>query len=169
MKEIIVDLRKINITYLLTLVGTLLTSILIIVIKNNIVYFKWNWIIILSFLSVIIFHEVIHAVGFIIFAKVPIDKVKFGFHKQYYVPYCSADGVISKFGYISALLLPNILLGSIGLIYLFFTNNFLWSIFVTWIVASGSGDYYMLYLVSKYNNKSKFMDHPTEPGFFVIE
>lgn len=169
MKEIIVDLRKINITYLITLVVTIIISIVIIIIKNNTVYFKWDWIIILFFLSVIILHEAIHAIGFIIFAKVPIDKVKFGFHKQYYVPYCSADGIISKFGYISALLLPNILLGSIGLISLFFTNNFLWSLFVAWLVASGSGDYYMLNLVSKYNNDSRFMDHPIEPGFFVIE
>ena len=169
MKEIIVDLRKINITYLITLVGTIITSILIIIIKNSTVYFRWEWIIIPIFISVIILHEAIHAVGFIIFAKVPIEKVKFGFHKQYYVPYCSADGIISKFGYLAALLLPNILLGSIGLISLFYTNNVLWSIFVSWLVASGSGDYYMLRLVSKYNSNSRFMDHPTEPGFFVIE
>ena len=169
MKEIIIDLRKINKTYLISFLTTIVVAILMLIIKTSPIYFKWRWIVLLFIVAVIILHEAIHAIGFILFAKVPLNKVKFGFHRQYYVPYCSAEGIMSKFGYIAALLLPNIVLGSIGIISLYFTNNAIWSIFVAWLIASGSGDYYMLILVSKYNRYTRFIDHPSEPGFFVME
>lgn len=44
-----------------------------------------------------------------------------------------------------------------------------WSFVASFVISSGAGDYYMAYLVSKYKNNAEFVDHPTEPGFYVIE
>lgn len=49
------------------------------------------------------------------------------------------------------------------------SRNLFWTLIAGLVIASGTGDYYMIYLVSKYPKGTKFMDHPTEPGFYVIE
>lgn len=164
------DLKKVNITYISSLLISFVISFFIQRKIYNHLFFKFNWIGIIYIAIIIVIHEGLHALGFIILAKAPRDKVKFGFHKQYFTPYCACnDCLITKFGYISTLLLPSVILGIVTVIFLFFTNNIFWSIICGWVVASGSGDYYMAYLVSRYESHVKFMDHPKEPGFFVLE
>ena len=170
MKEVIADLKKVNITYISSLLISFVISFFIQKKIYSRLFFKFNWIGIIYIIVIIVIHEGLHGLGFIILAKAPRNKVKFGFHKQYFTPYCACnDYPMTKFGYISTLLLPSIIIVIATAAILFSTSNIFWSIVFSWVVASGSGDYYMAYLVSTYESRVKFMDHPKEPGFFVLE
>lgn len=169
-KEVIVDMKKANIvSIVLFIISFVLLAMLQMRLHTN-YYFKPTWLSLMYIILVIPLHEGLHAVGFLLLSKAPKENVKFGFHKQYYMPYCHcANFENTKFGYISTMMLPNIILTIISVVILFFTNNLFWSLIASSVISSGAGDYYMAYLVSKYKNTAKFIDHPNEPGFFVIE
>lgn len=169
-KEVIINIIKANI---LCIVLFFISFILLAMLQAHLhteYYFKPNWLSLIYMILLIPIHEGLHAMGFLLLSKAPKENVKFGIHKQYYMPYCHCSNFENtKFGYISTMMLPNIILTTTTIIILFFTNNIYWSLVAGLVVSSGAGDYYMAYLVSKYKNTAKFIDHPTEPGFFVIE
>lgn len=169
-KEIIADIKKANI---LCIILFFLSFILLAIFQASLYeeyYFKFTWLSLVYIITIIPLHELLHAVGFLIFSKAPKDSVKFGFHKQYYMPYCHCSNFENtKSGYIATMMLPNIILSLITFAILFFTNNIFWSFVASFVISSGAGDYYMAFLVSKYENNAEFVDHPTEPGFYVIE
>lgn len=169
-KEVIVDIRK---AYILSIVLFFIPFIALAMLQVHLhteYYFRPSWLSLIYIILVIPLHEGLHAIGFLVFSKAPRESVKFGFHKEYLTPYCHCSNFENtKFGYISTMMLPNIILIIISVEILFLTNNLFWSLIAAFVISSGAGDYYMAYLVSKYKNTTKFIDHPTEPGFFMIE
>lgn len=113
-------------------------------------------------------HEVLHGVGFKIFCKAPWQNIKYGFHKEYRVPYCTCRDLMHKrTNFIGVLLLPTIVLGIITLIITYYSKNLLWIFITAYVFSGGSGDIYMAFDVMKYSKSYKFTDHPTEPGYIV--
>lgn len=169
-KEIIIDMKKVGILKIVILIITFIVLAMFQMWLYQECYFKFNWLSLIYIILVIPLHEGLHAVGFLLLSKAPRDSVKFGFHKEYLAPYCHCSNFENtKFGYISSMLLPNIILTIVSIVILLFTSNIYWSLVAGFVISSGAGDYYMAYLVSKYSKGIKFIDHPTEPGFFVIE
>ena len=168
-KEIILDLKKVNIIGIVTFLIAYLLSIKLQLLLHSDYYFKFSWISILYLVAIIFLHEGLHGIGFRFIAKAPANKVKFGIVKKYLMPYCSCSNYeITKTQYIVTMLLPNIILSIVTFIILLSNSNLFWSIILCWVVSSGAGDYYMAFLVSKYPKGTKFMDHPTQPVFYII-
>lgn len=169
-KEVTINFRKVNIIYIVLFIASFILLAILQIYLHTEYYFRPTWLSLIYMILVIPVHEGLHAVGFLIFSKAPKDSVEFGFHKQYYMPYCHCRNFENtKFGYISTMMLPNIILITITIVILFFTNNIYWSLVASLIISSGTGDYYMASLVSKYKDTAKFIDHPTKPGFYVVE
>lgn len=170
MKEVLASRNKINILLLvLTFVASIIGVKLQRLIRGNI-YLNFNLVQLIYVVVSIVLHELLHAVGHIFISGAPRESIEFGFNIKHMAAYCYCNNFeISKSGYIKSLLLPNVFLTLITLIILFFTDNILWSIIFGLMFSSGAGDYYMVYLLSKYKNNAKFIDHPSLPGFYVIE
>ncbi|MCF6466328.1 DUF3267 domain-containing protein [Clostridium sp. Cult2] len=169
-KEVIINIKKVNIICIILFFTSFALLAIFQISLHTEYYFKPSWIALVYIILVIPAHEGLHAIGFMLLSKAPKVNIKFGLHKKYFMPYCHCSNFENtKFGYISSMLLPNIILTIITIAIIFFTSNIYWSLVSSFVVSSGAGDYYMAYLVLKYPNTERFIDHPTEPGFYVIE
>lgn len=170
-KTVYLDLKKARILSVLMILS--ITAILFYFkIRYQVIglYFKIEIYPIVYMLVSIVFHELLHGVGFVIFCKAPWENIRFGFHKLYKVPYCSCrDLTHERNGFIGVILLPTIINGIITLAIAYYSQNLLWTYIVAFVISGGAGDIYMAYDVLKYSKDYKYMDHPTEPGYIVYE
>lgn len=170
MKEkVIINIKKSYIlSIILFFVAAIIGAMIQISVRDNF-YISFNWIGIIFLIIVIPVHEGLHALGFIFLSKAPKENVEFGIHKEYLVPYCHCSNYENaKSGFLKVLLLPNVVLSIISVAILLFVDNVFWSLVLGCVVSSGTGDFHMAYIVSTYGHNAKFIDHPTEPGFYVI-
>jgi len=168
-KEVVINIIWSNILSAWIFIFISVASILFQESINSNVFLNVSWLRIVYIFAIIVLHEYLHSLGFRYFAKAPKKNIKFGFNKKYLAPYCSCnDFEMDKMGYLYSIFLPNIVLSLSVLMLVILSKNLFWSIFLGFVVSAGAGDYYMAYLVSKYDKNVKFIDHPTKPGFFVI-
>lgn len=125
------------------------------------------WRFYISILIGVIFHEALHAIGFIIFGKAKLKDIKFGVIWKHITPYAHCKVPLKVNAYRIALLLPVILTGIIPLIIaLSIGNGLLFSVSV-FLIAGGLGDWIIFRKLEKYPHTSLIADHPSEIGCIV--
>mgnify|MGYP001396204197 CR=1 FL=1 len=168
-KEIIFDIKKIRI---LSVILTILIAFILVLIRLNIerpvFYFSIRWHMIIYIVFIVFAHEGFHGIGFRYIGKSPWKNISYGIHRKYLTPYCVCrDSIMTKRQYLGVLLLPNIILSIITLIIMIKSYNLTWTLFATFVIVSGVGDYYMAIEAMKCPEGVRFKDHPTEPGFYI--
>ncbi|WP_246946165.1 DUF3267 domain-containing protein [Bacillus pinisoli] len=115
----------------------------------------------------IIIHELLHAIGFIIFGKAKLGDIKFGFIMKHMMPYAHCKVPITALSYKISLLLPVILTGivpfSLGVI----LGNGLWVTVSVFLIAGGVGDWIIFRKIYKYPHDALLEDHPSAIGCVV--
>ena len=168
-KEIIFDIKKIRI---LSVILTILIAFILVLIRLNIerpvFYFNIRWYMVIYIVFIVFAHEGLHGIGFRYIGKSPWENISYGIHRKYLTPYCVCrDSIMTKRQYLGVLLLPNIILSIITLIIMIKSYNLTWTLFATFVIVSGIGDYYMAIEVVKCSHETRFEDHTTEPGFYI--
>lgn len=169
-KEIIFDIKKIRI---LSVILTILIAFILVLIRLNIerpvFYFNIRWYMVIYIVFIVFAHEGLHGIGFRYIGKSPWENISYGIHRQYLTPYCVCkDSIMTKRQYLGVLLLPNIILSSITLMIMIKSYNLIWTLLATFVIASGVGDYYIAIDVFKHSKGTKFHDHPSQPGFYIL-
>jgi hypothetical protein len=111
-----------------------------------------------------LFHEIIHVVGMISFAQVPLASIRFGFRPRDGVLYVHTDEPMSARAYQSVLLLPAVVQGILPVAF--------GSVFdIGWLVLYGYvmllsaiGDLAVFQLIHHLESRDLVRDHPTAVG-----
>jgi len=113
-------------------------------------------------------HEVLHALGFLIFGKLILSQVKIGFIWKYITPYAHCKVPLKASVYRIALLLPAILLGVIpALVSIISGKGWLLIYGILFTVLAG-GDLLVFWLIRKVKRNELVKDHPKRCGCYKL-
>ncbi|MFW5779839.1 MAG: DUF3267 domain-containing protein [Bacillota bacterium] len=118
--------------------------------------------------ALIILHELIHALGFIIFGKAKPKDIKFGIVPKHGMVYCTCNKPMRARAYLLSLIFPVILTGIIPLILVSIWGNLFWIFLFAILVSGGAGDFAMLNEIKKYPKDQLIMDHPKALAFYLV-
>jgi hypothetical protein len=129
------------------------------------VIFSMNFLLIL--IAGLFIHELLHGIGWAVYAKNGFRSIKFGFIWRYITPYCHCQEPLKVKHYKVGCALPFLLLGLLPSIAAIFTGNaaVLW-FGIIFTLAAG-GDLITLYLLRNLDNDQRVSDHPDKMGFYI--
>ena len=109
-------------------------------------------------------HELLHALGFIIFGRVKMSDLKLGIIWRYLTPYAHCRVAVSARAYRFALLLPYILLGVLPVIFSYLLSLVWLNIYGTIFCLLAGGDLLVFWLIRHVPSQYKLLDHPSLCG-----
>ncbi len=114
-------------------------------------------------------HEVLHALGFLIFGKLKLSQVKIGIIWKYITPYAHCKIPLKAFVYRISLLLPAILLGIIPALVALITGKGWLLIYGILFTVLAGGDLLVFWLIRKVRSNELVKDHPERCGCFIVD
>lgn len=120
------------------------------------------------FLAGIPVHELIHGITFACFAKKGFKAVSYGVIWSKLTPYAHCDEPLAVRQYVAALLMPFLLLGIAPAIAALIIGHFATLVFAIIFTASAAGDLWIAWLIMKEKKNATILDHPSEPGYYVM-
>jgi len=123
---------------------------------------------ILWLLPIIVVHEGLHGLMWIVFNRNGFRNFSFGFNKDMLAPYTHFKIPMKKWVYITGGLAPLLFMGVLPAIVSFFYGNsyfYSLSLFCIW---SAAGDILSCYYAIKIPAGFKIQDHPEQLGFILI-
>jgi hypothetical protein len=130
----------------------------------------WNIVIgLLILFALSIMHELLHAIGFLIFGKVNWSDIAFGVKWKSLTPYGYCKIPVKAIVYSIALILPTILLGVIPLtIGLLIKAKYLYLI-GTLMIVGGFGDMIVVWMIRAVPKERMLIDHPGKLGCLMVK
>lgn len=113
-------------------------------------------------------HEILHALGAIIFAGKKKSEISFGMHLKQMMLYCHINTPMKNSAYRGLLLLPVIVTGIIPLIISTFLGNIFLTLVFSLLVSGGAGDFIMFKSLLKHDKNSLILDHAEAPAYYLI-
>ena len=175
--ELTVSIVKANIFAVILLIPLLVIGMGLYILKNKGFEFRSSpsaffiWLM-LAFVVLIVIHELLHGLGWSIFAERHFQDVEFGFMKQYLTPYCACLVPLSKKQYIFGALLPCFVLGIVPMFTGILTGSLLLLLIGIFMTDSAAGDLIIVWKILRYRSECSeivYMDHPTQAGGVVFE
>jgi hypothetical protein len=181
-KEYCMDTKK---AYFIVFIITLIFAIPMSFIYFSIWYGNWNfnsstalsinftvWNIVLGLLilfALSILHELLHAIGFLIFGNVNWSDIAFGVKWKSLTPFGYCKIPVTALVYGIALILPTLLLGVIPLtISLLIKAKYLFLI-GTLMIVGGFGDLIVVWMIRAVPKERMLIDHPSKLGCVMVE
>lgn len=159
-----------------TIVGTVLGLVMaallcwIYILKKgtiNLLEFKLYHLGILFLLIVI--HEAIHILVFLISTECKLNQIKIGFNKKYLLPYVHCSAVVRVDTYRNSTSAPANFLGLIPTFSGYLTGNPVFFLLGVIMLASSMGDLMVLWKIRKLKRNQLVKDHPTRVGCELIQ
>jgi hypothetical protein len=123
----------------------------------------------LAIAFLIVAHEALHAVGWILFGGVSVKSISFGVDRKTLSPYAHADVPMPATGYRIAVLLPGIVTGVLPVIIGTLIGHG-WLTFVGAFMVTGAvGDLIVLWAIRAVPNSARVLDHPKNAGCYVLD
>ena len=119
------------------------------------------------FVAGIVAHELLHALGWMLFAGVPRDRIEFGVKWKLLTPYTHTAARMPLRGYRIGTLLPGLLLGLLPALLALAGGSFLLLGFGLLFTVSAGGDFLILWLLRNVPARAQIADHPTRVGTVV--
>jgi hypothetical protein len=116
----------------------------------------------------LIIHELIHALGAIVFGKLSFKDIKFGVNLKQGMLYCHMEKPMKVNAYRIAILLPIIFTGIIPLIISAFWGNIFLVVVFSLMVSGGAADIIMFFSLAGISNNTLVSDHPKAPAYYLL-
>ncbi len=116
-----------------------------------------------------VFHELLHAVVWVLFTKKGIKSIRFGVSKTDFSPYVHCKEPLPAWIYRMGTLTPGLILGILPSVISIFTGSLgclLFGVFFTW---AASGDFLILWIIRNVNKYVLLQDHPVKVGCVVMD
>jgi len=113
-------------------------------------------------------HEILHAIGFLIFGKLTIKQVQIGIKWKYLTPFAHCMVPLKASVYRIALLLPAIILGIVPSLIAIITGKSWLLIYGTLFTILAGGDFLVFWIIRKVSSDKLVQDHPERCGCFII-
>ena len=129
------------------------------------------WIFTVSYIVLIVVHELIHGLTWSLCAPNRWKDIEFGFMAQYLTPYCTCGVPLEKGQYILGALMPLIVLGLIPAAVAIFSGSFLLLLISVVMIMSAGGDVLLVRELLRFRTDAKeqlIYDHPTQAGCIVF-
>jgi Putative zincin peptidase len=125
------------------------------------------WLFILYF-AMIVVHELLHGIGFLLFGKVSWSNIHFGVNWKALMPYAHCEIPISISAYRGALMLPIVITGIMPLLIGLFIGNGFLTVLGTLHTHAGFGDVLIMWALRTYRRNTIVKDHPEKIGCEVF-
>lgn len=114
-------------------------------------------------------HELLHAIGWVIFGGKPFSAIAFGFQWKTLTPYAHLREPVEVNAYRVGAFLPGFVLGILPylLSLLLGDGNLFWFSLVH--TSAAGGDWLILWLIRHVRAGRQVEDHPTHAGCYVLE
>lgn len=125
-----------------------------------------------AYLVSIVIHELIHGIGWSLFAPKGWKSISFGFIVQYLTPYCTCDDPLRKGPYLFGALAPLTVLGIIPSLVSLFTGELLLLGYGLLMIVSAGGDMTIALNILKNTSRAGevlYIDHPYQAGGVMFE
>lgn len=167
MEKRIINLKKINILSLSLFFITLLISMLIQYNIYKYISLEPKFIIIVSPILLILFHESFHYIAFLLFTDIPQDQICFKSFKGSPIPFVTTTAKVNRDTYIIIMLFPTILLALIVVALVFLNSNILFSVITAGVISMGSGDLLIVHELLKIDDSCKVIPTHDVLGFVI--
>lgn len=117
----------------------------------------------------IFLHEMIHALGWAYFGRLPLRRIRFGFHARTMTPYAHAVDPMPARAYRLGAVLPALVLGALPYVVGTSLGSLATAFFGTVYIFAAGGDLLVLWLMRKLDARVLVQDHPSRVGCTVVE
>lgn len=166
MDRILISNKTINIMSLVFYFPLLILSILFQYFNFGYLDMKLSLSIVLFPFILILFHEIIHYAGFLLFSKIKAENLILRFQKPIHIPYVSTTSPMNNKSYIYVLLLPTIIIALIASIPVILSPNIINSLLFTASVCIGTSDFLLAIRLMKLDKTT--MIQTSEEGWGVM-
>ena len=155
----------------MTFLNVLSVVLFVIVITPTMFYFKYidiNFVVLVYAFLWLVFHELIHGVGFLINKGVYFKNITFGALLEKGILYCMCKQRINKKAILVSLLSPLVLIGVVTLILSFIINNGTLAFLSCMNIAGSIGDIVMFIMISRMPKDTEYTDLDDPASFILI-
>ncbi|MEZ4668351.1 MAG: DUF3267 domain-containing protein [Anaerolineae bacterium] len=124
---------------------------------------------VVAIVVLIVAHEATHALGWMLFAGVPLRSIRFGFAVRTLSPYAHTQEPMPASGYRIGAALPLFVTGLLPVLIGTFAN-------IGWLTGAGAmlvsgavGDLFVLWVIRRVPADARVIDHPKNAGCYVLE
>jgi hypothetical protein len=129
------------------------------------IHFTWDdlGLFLVITLVLVVVHELLHAVGFLLFARVHWTQIKFGVLWKALMPYAHCKVPVPIRAYRLAIALPIVILGIIPTVIGLAIGSALLTLYGAFMTAAGLGDVLILWVLRPHR-EGWVQDHPSKVG-----
>jgi hypothetical protein len=124
---------------------------------------------VVAFFVLIVAHELVHALGWIVFGPVSPSQIKFGFALRTLTPYAHAQVPMRARGYRIGAALPLFVTGLLPVIAGTLTGAAWLTVAGAMLVSGAVGDLLVLWVIREVPDDARVVDHPRNAGCYVVE
>lgn len=128
-----------------------------------------TWLFLPVFAALVVAHEALHGVGFLLFGRAPRGALHFGIDRGTLSPFAGCRAPLSAAAYRGALLLPALLLGVVPAVAGWATGNGVLAVAGAGMIAAAGGDLLVLWIIRDVPARARVVDHPSRVGCVVVE
>lgn len=159
-----------------SLIWTIVLSVLLLLITSLVhrdFSYDLSWLGLLLFtvgyVVLIVLHEATHLAGFVLFGKVPLRSLDYGFNMKLGVAYATTNEPIQNKAMKRVLLLPFWLTGILPAVIAISINSPLLAMLGAWLMAGAVGDFAMIKELRHVSDKAWIKDDPEQPKLYIYE
>jgi Putative zincin peptidase len=116
----------------------------------------------------ILVHEAVHGLAWAAFGRLPLKRIRFGFHVSTLTPYAHALDPMSVRAYRLGALMPALLLGALPFAIGTAIGSAWLALYGTIFVFAAGGDLLILWLIRSVDRRALVLDHPSRAGCIVL-
>ncbi|MBK3496806.1 DUF3267 domain-containing protein [Viridibacillus sp. YIM B01967] len=124
---------------------------------------------IVYYIVLVVFHEIFHLIGFMVFGKVPFRSLEYGVNLKMGVAYATTSEPICNKAMKKALMLPFWTTGVIPAVLGLYLNSTMLVVLGAWLIAGAVGDFAMYFSLRKYPNTYWVKDDPEFPRLYLYK
>ena len=121
------------------------------------------------FIIGVIAHELLHGLGWMIFGKIPVTMINYGFHLKTLTPYAHCTKPLPVRAYRWGVIMPGLVLGIVPCIIGIVSGNASIMLFGQFFTLAAGGDVLILWLLRHIKPGQMVEDHPSAVGCYVID
>ncbi len=119
-------------------------------------------------LVALVLHEGVHALGWIVFARLAPTQIRFGVDRKTLSPYAHALAAMPVQGYRVGTVLPLILVGIVPLIIAVIAGSGVLAVIAAVMISGAVGDIVVLWIIRGIPASARVLDHPSQAGCYVV-
>jgi Putative zincin peptidase len=116
----------------------------------------------------ILAHEAVHGMAWAAFGRLPLKRIRFGFHASTLTPYAHALDPMPARAYRVGALMPALLLGVLPFVIGTAIGSASLALYGMIFVFAAGGDLLILWLIRSVDPRAPVLDHPSRAGCIVL-